>query len=144
MFGTANIGDAVKTVREDVFIQTLENNSVIPSKECLELRALNLSFQLKIWNQATKPIMTVPDPTTHGWKDVDGTLEMIPDSKENQEKQASVYETVMKNVNARNLSAKMGSVGVSTASRIVPLFVNVKIVVIHILLSQRKKMMRIS
>ena len=33
----------------------------------------------------------------------------------------------------------MGSVGVSTASRIVPLFVNVKIVVIHILLSQRKK-----
>ena len=30
MFGTANIGDAVKTVREDVFIQTLENNSVIP------------------------------------------------------------------------------------------------------------------
>ena len=33
----------------------------------------------------------------------------------------------------------MASVGVSTASRIVPLFVNVKIVVIHILLSQRRK-----
>ena len=111
MFGTANIGDAVKTVREDVFIQTLENNSVIPSKECLELRALNLSFQLKIWNQATKPIMTVPDPTTHGWKDVDGTLEMIPDSKENQDKQASVYETVMKKYKCKKSQCKNGKCG---------------------------------
>ena len=111
MFGTANIGDAVKTVREDVFIQTLENNSVIPSKECLELRALNLSFQLKIWSQATKPIMTVPDPTTHGWKDVDGTLEMIPDSKENQDKQASVYETVMKKCKCKKSQCKNGKCG---------------------------------
>ena len=92
-------------------IQALENNSVIPSKECLELRALNLSFQLKIWNQATKPIMTVPDPTTHGWKDVDGTLEMIPDSKENQDKQASVYETVMKKCKCKKSQCKNGKCG---------------------------------
>ena len=48
MFGTTNIGDTLQTVRENVFLQTLENNSVIPSKECMELRALNLSFQLKV------------------------------------------------------------------------------------------------
>ena len=67
MFGTTNIGDTLQTVRENVFLQTLENNSVIPSKECMELRALNLSFQLKVWNHATKPKMSVPNPVTHGW-----------------------------------------------------------------------------
>ena len=57
IFGTTNMGVTLHTVRENVFIQTLENNSVIPSKECLELRALNLSFQLKVWDQATKTKM---------------------------------------------------------------------------------------
>ena len=106
-----NIGDVLKTVREDVFVQTLANNSVIPSKESLELRALNLSFQLKVWNQATKPKMRVPDPTTHGWEDVDGTFQMIPDSKENQEKQASVYETVMKKCRCKKSQCKNGKCG---------------------------------
>lgn len=118
MFGNANIGDVVKTVREDVFLQTLENNSVIPSIECLELRALNLSFQLKIWNQATTPKMTVPDPTTHGWEDVDGTLEMIPDSKENQENQASVYETVMKKCRCKKSQCKNGKCGCFNSKQI--------------------------
>ena len=55
--------------------------------------------------------MTVPDPTTHGWKDVDGTLEMIPDSKENQDKQASVYETVMKKCKRKKSQCKNGKCG---------------------------------
>ena len=111
IFGTPEIGDVLTTVRENVFIHTLENNSVVPSKECLELRALNLSFQLKVWSQATKPEMTVPDPTTHGWEDVDGTLEMIPDSKQNQDKHASVYETIMKKCRCKKSQCKNGKCG---------------------------------
>ena len=89
----------------------MENNSVVPSKECLELRALNLSFQLKVWSQATKPEMIIPDPTTHGWEDVDGTLEMIPDSKQNQDKHASVYETIMKKCRCKKSQCKNGKCG---------------------------------
>ena len=96
MFGNPNVTQVLDTVREEVFIQTLENNTVLPSKECLEYRALNLSFQLKIWTQATIAYMTVPDPLSHGWEEVEGALKMIPDSVENQRKQATVYETVMK------------------------------------------------
>ena len=111
MFGSTNIGDVVQTVRENVFVQTLENNSVVPSRECMQLRALNLSFQLKVWDQATKPQMTVPKPTLHGWEDVNGCLEMIPDSKQNQAKQASVYETVMKKCRCKKSQCKNGKCG---------------------------------
>ena len=111
IFGTTEIGDVLKNVRENVFIHTLENNSVVPSKECLELRALNLAFQLKVWSQATKPEMTIPDPTSHGWEDVDGTLEMIPDSKQNQEKHASIYETIMKKCKCKKSKCKSGKCG---------------------------------
>ena len=55
--------------------------------------------------------MSVPNPVTHGWEDVDGTLEMIPDSKENQQKHASVYETVMKKCRCKKSQCKNGKCG---------------------------------
>jgi hypothetical protein len=55
--------------------------------------------------------MTVPKPTLHGWEDVNGCLEMIPDSKQNQAKQASVYETVMKKCRCKKSQCKNGKCG---------------------------------
>ena len=54
----ANVPEILETMRTDVWVQTIENNTTLPTMDCLELRALNLSFQLKVWSQATKPKIT--------------------------------------------------------------------------------------
>ena len=55
--------------------------------------------------------MTVPKPTLHGWEDINGGLEMISDSKQNQAKQASVYQTVMKKCRCKKSQCKNGKCG---------------------------------
>ena len=62
----ANITEILDIVHKDLWIHTLYNQTIIPSKECLDLRALNLHFQLSIWTQATERNITVPDPRTCG------------------------------------------------------------------------------
>ena len=69
---------------------------MIPSKECLELRAKNLSFQLQIWTQATKPFINVPEPKNVSWEDGEHGLRLTPDTKNNLENQAMLYKTIMK------------------------------------------------
>ena len=91
-----NLNEVLDSVRKDVWIYTIENNTMIPSKECLELRAQNLSFQLQIWTQATKPIINVPEPKNLGWEDAEHGLKLTPDSKNNLEDQAMLYKTIMK------------------------------------------------
>ena len=54
--------------------------------EYLVLRALNLSFQLRVWTQATKPWIQVPNPLEHGWEGDATKMNIIPDTKENQER----------------------------------------------------------
>ena len=53
----ATIPEVLETVKTDVWVQTIENNTTLPTMDCLVLRALNLSFQLKVWIQATKPVI---------------------------------------------------------------------------------------
>ena len=109
MFGAnANMDEVLDTVRQEIWINTLENNSVLPSRECLRLRGQNLSFQLKVWTQATKPLMEVPDPLTHGWEKTESGFRMIPDSQENIKKQATVFETVMKKCKCKKSQCKNG------------------------------------
>ena len=81
---------------------------MIPSKECLVFRGKNLSFQLKIWMQATKPQITVPDPLSHGWEETAKGLRPIPETKENMQKQANVYDHVMKKCRCKKSQCKNG------------------------------------
>merc|ERR1712228_398680 len=80
LFGlNANIEEALETVRKDLWIYTLEKNTVVPTKDCLELRAKNLSFQLRIWMQATNPYISVPNPLLFGREEIDGGLRLTPE-----------------------------------------------------------------
>ena len=54
----ANVPEVLETERTVVWVQTIENNTTLQTMDCLKLRALNLSFQLKVWSQATKPKIT--------------------------------------------------------------------------------------
>ena len=78
-----DIAEILEKVRKDTWIQTMDNNTSLSTYECLELRGLNLSFQLKVWIQAVKPIIDVPDPLEHGWKNAEEGMVMVPDSTTN-------------------------------------------------------------
>ena len=98
----------LETVRQEVWLYTLENNTVMPSKECLELRGKNLAFQLKIWTQATATSMTIPDPLTHGWEKTEEGHRLIPDSKANIDKRETVFKTMMKKCKCKKTGCKNG------------------------------------
>ena len=104
----ANLEESLDDARQELWMYTLENNTVIPSKECLVFRGKNLSFQLKIWMQATKPQITVPDPLSHGWEETAKGLRPIPETKENMQKQANVYDHVMKKCRCKKSQCKNG------------------------------------
>lgn len=109
MFDTnAKIPEVLETVKTDVWVQTIENNTTLPTMDCLVLRALNLSFQLKVWTQATKPVIEVPNPLEHGWEGDARGMNMIPDTKENQEKHTSVYKTIMNRCKCKKSQCKNG------------------------------------
>ena len=98
----------LETVRQEVWLYTLENNTVLPSRECLELRGKNLAFQLKIWTQATASTITVPNPLTHGWQETETGHKLIPDSRENIEKRESIFKTMMKKCKCKKTGCKNG------------------------------------
>ena len=95
-------------MRQEVWLYTLENNTVLPSRECLELRGKNLAFQLKIWTQATASTITVPNPLTHGWQETETGHKLIPDSRENIEKRESIFKTMMKKCKCKKTGCKNG------------------------------------
>ena len=105
---SCNIAETLDAVRKDIWVYTSENNTILPSKECLELRAKNLSFQLKIWLQATKPQIDVPNPCLHGWEAGPEGMQLIPESKENMEKQARVFKTLMRKCKCKKTQCKNG------------------------------------
>ena len=46
MFGeTSSITNALDQAREDTWIQNLDSNTTLPSRECLDQRGLNLAYQ---------------------------------------------------------------------------------------------------
>ena len=104
----AMLAKNLKTVRQEVWLYTLENNTVLPSKECLELRGKNLAFQLKIWAQATSTSMNIPDPLTHGWEKTEDGHRLIPDSRENKEKRENIFKTTMKKCKCKKTGCKNG------------------------------------
>ena len=109
LFGaSSNIAETLDEVRKDIWVYTLENNTILPSKDCLELRAKNLSFQLKIWLQATNPQIDVPNPCSHGWEEGPEGMQLIPESKENMEKQANVFKTIMRKCKCKKSQCKNG------------------------------------
>ena len=95
-------------VRQEIWVYTLENNTILPARECLQLRAKNLAFQLRIWSQATLAILDVPDPLEYGWEKSDTGYSLIPDSKENVEKRDTVYRTIMKKCRCKKSGCKNG------------------------------------
>ncbi len=100
--------NALEQARQDTWVYTLENNTVLPSQDCLNQRGLNLAYQLKVWTQATKPHIDVPDPLKHGWQAGENGYHLVPDSKENMERQAQVFETVMKKCKCKKSQCKNG------------------------------------
>ena len=100
--------NALEQVRQDTWVYTLENNTVLPSQECLNQRGLNLAYQLKIWTQATKPQINVPDPLRHGWQAGENGYQLVPDSQENMARQAQLFDTVMKKCRCKKSQCKNG------------------------------------
>ena len=66
----------ISEIQKQTWAHTIESKSMLPSKECLELREQNLAFQLQIWMNATFPTILVPDPSMYGWEKVDGEYEL--------------------------------------------------------------------
>ena len=89
----------------------MKNNSIVPSEECLRHRGENLSFQLQIWCQATKPMMIVPEPEEFGWEHGSNGLQLQPDSKKNLQESELIYQTLMKKCKCRKSQCKDGRCG---------------------------------
>ena len=51
---------------------------------------------MTIWGQATKPEIIVPRPDEYGWEQGDSGFVLQPDSKENTQKQKSVFDAIMR------------------------------------------------
>ena len=92
----SDYGDLIKEIQEETWAYTLESKSMLPSQECLHLRELNLTFQLKVWMQATKPMIIIEDPKQYGWEEVDGEYQLVADSSENLKKQKTIFDTIMR------------------------------------------------
>ena len=75
--------DVIKEVQNETWAHTFETRTMLPSKNCLHLRELNVAFQLKIWMQATKPQMNIDNPENYGWEKVEEEFQIAADSKEN-------------------------------------------------------------
>ena len=109
MFGSStSLKNALEQARHDTWVFILENNTIVPSQDCLNLRALNLSYQLKVWMQATKPQIDVPDPLNHGWKAGEAGYQLVPDSEDNSAEQARLFNTVMKKCKCKKSQCKNG------------------------------------
>ena len=86
----------ISEIQKQTWAHTIESKSMLPSKECLELREQNLAFQLQIWMNATFPTILVPDPSMYGWEKVDGEYELKADSDENTKKQRGIFDAIMR------------------------------------------------
>ena len=87
--------DMISELQKETWVHTVESKSLLPSQDCLILREKNLAFQLKIWGQATKPQMDVPNPEEYGWEKKDIGYELKPDSISNMNKQKTNYDIIM-------------------------------------------------
>ena len=63
--------DVINEVQSETWAHTFETRTMLPSKDCLSLRELNVAFQLKIWMQATKPEIDIDNPEDFGWEKVE-------------------------------------------------------------------------
>ena len=88
--------EIIEEIQKETWAYTLETKTMIPSIDCLNLREKNMSFQMQIWSQATKPKITVQNPEEYGWLKEDSGFYLKADSKSNMKKQASIYETIMR------------------------------------------------
>ena len=86
----------------------METKTMIPSEQCLNLREQNLSFQLQIWSQATSPNIIVPNPAVYGWEKKENAFLLKPDSELNMEKQATIYETIMRKCKCKKSQCTTG------------------------------------
>ena len=103
-----SLKNALEQARHDTWVFTLENNTIVPSQDCLNQRALNLAYQLKVWTQASKPQINVPDPLIHGWEAREAGYQLVPDSEENSAEQARLFNTVMKKCKCKKSQCKNG------------------------------------
>ena len=85
----------ISELQKETWVHTVESKSLLPSQECLILREKNLSFQLQIWGQATKPQMIIPKPEDYGWEKIDNEFELQADSESNIKKQKTNYDIIM-------------------------------------------------
>ena len=109
MFGSpTSLKNALEQARHDTWVFTLENNTIVPSQDCLNQRALNLAYQLKVWTQASQPQIDVPDPLIHGWEAGEAGYQLVPDSEENCAEQARLFNTVMKKCKCKKSQCKNG------------------------------------
>ena len=99
--------DVINEVQSETWAHTFETQTMLPSKDCLSLRELNVAFQLKIWMQATKPEIDIDNPEDFGWEKVEEEYQITADSKENTRKQKSIYDTIMRLQKFKMLVRKM-------------------------------------
>ena len=65
-----------------------------------------MHFQSSIWTQATERNITVPDPRTCGWEERESVMMITADTKTNMDRQATIFETIMKRCNCKKSQCK--------------------------------------
>ena len=100
--------DVINEVQSETWAHTFETRTMLPSKDCLSLRELNVAFQLKIWMQATKPEIDIDNPEDFGWEKVEEEYQIAADSKENTRKQKSIYDTIMQKCGCKSSKCLSG------------------------------------
>ena len=100
--------DVINEVQSETWAHFFETRTMLPSKDCLSLRELNVAFQLKIWMQATKPEIDIDNPEDFGWEKVEEEYQIAADSKENTRKQKSIYDTIMRKCGCKSSKCLSG------------------------------------
>ena len=99
---TTQFQEIVTEIQRETWVHTLESKSMLPSEECLNLREKNWRFQMKIWLQATKPQISVPDPEDCGWEKTDSGFVLQADSNDNIKKQKTIFDTIMRKCSCKS------------------------------------------
>ena len=119
-----SLDERVKMIRKNTWHKTLVANNTIPSVDAMNLRSERLKFVLE--NTSLQLQHSKKDPTQHGWRYENGTLQCVWDSEKSNSEIAFMrrkrrYESAV----ARNRIAKTKSASVFRRTKHARAYANV-------------------
>ena len=103
-----DVSSTLDRLREELWHKTAFDNNHVPSMECINLRALNILYQVKLYRQCLL-IQTPPNPLQYGWRKTDTGMEHIEDSEDNIRQRKSWYKMLMQKCGCRKNMCRTGS-----------------------------------